>query len=186
MQKFVRRALTTFVFSTLAFVQPSFEAKAFSFTPEFTATPNPIIAGQSSTLRLDVIVTGFLDNQDIQSVTGSITLFSGTGFSATDLFPIDINLGFFGGYIRGEQDAFLYPDPGIFSASYSFALSVVACVHNTTDCATAPIAGSGGLDLVVNPVAAQTPLPAALPLFATGLGALGLIGWWRKRKAQAA
>ena len=33
---------------------------------------------------------------------------------------------------------------------------------------------------------ATTPLPAALPLFATGLGALGLIGWWRKRKAQAA
>jgi hypothetical protein len=27
------------------------------------------------------------------------------------------------------------------------------------------------------------PLPAALPLFATGLGALGLLGWWRKRKA---
>jgi hypothetical protein len=30
-----------------------------------------------------------------------------------------------------------------------------------------------------------TPLPAALPLFATGLGGLGLIGWRRKRKAQA-
>jgi hypothetical protein len=30
------------------------------------------------------------------------------------------------------------------------------------------------------------PVPAALPLFATGLGALGLIGWWRRRKAQAA
>jgi hypothetical protein len=30
-----------------------------------------------------------------------------------------------------------------------------------------------------------TPLPAALPLFATGLGALGLIGWRRKRKAAA-
>ena len=28
-----------------------------------------------------------------------------------------------------------------------------------------------------------TPLPAALPLFATGLGALGLLGWRRKRKA---
>jgi hypothetical protein len=27
-----------------------------------------------------------------------------------------------------------------------------------------------------------TPLPAALPLFATGLGALGLIGWRRTRK----
>jgi hypothetical protein len=31
----------------------------------------------------------------------------------------------------------------------------------------------------------QTPLPAALPLFATGLGALGLLGWRRKRKALA-
>ena len=32
----------------------------------------------------------------------------------------------------------------------------------------------------------QTPLPAALPLFATGLGAMGLLGWRKKRKAAAA
>lgn len=31
-----------------------------------------------------------------------------------------------------------------------------------------------------------TPLPAALPLFVSGLGALGLFGWRRKRKASAA
>ena len=30
------------------------------------------------------------------------------------------------------------------------------------------------------------PLPATLPLFATGLGALGLLDWRRKRKARAA
>ena len=30
------------------------------------------------------------------------------------------------------------------------------------------------------------PIPAALPLFATGLGALGLLGWWRKRRSVAA
>ena len=30
-----------------------------------------------------------------------------------------------------------------------------------------------------------TPLPAALPLFAGGLGALGLLGWRRKRKQAA-
>ena len=34
--------------------------------------------------------------------------------------------------------------------------------------------------------AGETPLPAALPLFASGLGALGLIGWRKKRKAQLA
>jgi PEP-CTERM motif len=32
-------------------------------------------------------------------------------------------------------------------------------------------------------VVSQVPLPAALPLFATGLGALGLLAWRRKRKA---
>jgi hypothetical protein len=36
---------------------------------------------------------------------------------------------------------------------------------------------------VIAPTA--TPLPAALPLFAGGLGGLGLLGWRRKRKAHA-
>jgi hypothetical protein len=41
-----------------------------------------------------------------------------------------------------------------------------------------------GLTLVYDYTPAATPLPAALPLFATGLGALGLLGWRRKRKAR--
>jgi hypothetical protein len=32
----------------------------------------------------------------------------------------------------------------------------------------------------------STPLPAALPLFASGLGVMGLLGWRRKRKRAAA
>ena len=56
------------------------------------------------------------------------------------------------------------------------------------------IAGSCSVGLLVdvgrnfNPgtwASSETPLPAALPLFATGLGALGLLGWRRKRKATA-
>jgi hypothetical protein len=35
------------------------------------------------------------------------------------------------------------------------------------------------------PNVATTPLPAALPLFASGLGAMGLLGWRRRRKVQA-
>jgi hypothetical protein len=44
----------------------------------------------------------------------------------------------------------------------------------------------GTLAFVLNTSApSTTPLPATLPLFASGLGALGLLGWRRKRKAQA-
>jgi hypothetical protein len=53
--------------------------------------------------------------------------------------------------------------------------------------------GSGGFtksagydNFLVDINTAATQLPAALPLFATGLGALGLLGWRRKRKAAAA
>ena len=37
----------------------------------------------------------------------------------------------------------------------------------------------------VEGVEGQLPLPGALPLFATGLGALGLLGWRRRRKLAA-
>ena len=42
---------------------------------------------------------------------------------------------------------------------------------------------SGGFETSVA-TSGVVPLPAALPLFATGLGALGLLGWRRKRKAR--
>jgi hypothetical protein len=40
-------------------------------------------------------------------------------------------------------------------------------------------------NFTVNQDVLTTPLPAALPLFATGLGAVGLLGWRRKKKAAA-
>src|SRR5262245_8431521 len=39
--------------------------------------------------------------------------------------------------------------------------------------------GNGGTGV------ASVPLPAALPLFATGLGGIGLLVWWRKRRARS-
>jgi hypothetical protein len=44
---------------------------------------------------------------------------------------------------------------------------------------------SAAFEFGFDPSPAATPLPGALPLFATGLGALGLLGWRRKRRAQA-
>jgi hypothetical protein len=50
------------------------------------------------------------------------------------------------------------------------------------------VAISGGSGFYVNDIEVNdslaTPLPAALPLFATGLGALALLGWRRKRPAR--
>jgi hypothetical protein len=40
-------------------------------------------------------------------------------------------------------------------------------------------------DVALTTPVAATPLPAGLPLLATGLGGLGLLGWRRKRRAQA-
>jgi hypothetical protein len=45
---------------------------------------------------------------------------------------------------------------------------------------------NGHISTVSESIAPITPLPAALPLFATGLGALGLFGWLVKRKNTAA
>jgi hypothetical protein len=48
---------------------------------------------------------------------------------------------------------------------------------------TGPDADSFTLEIGV--ASTTTPLPAALPLFATGLGVMGLLGWRRKRKGAA-
>ena len=65
------------------------------------------------------------------------------------------------------------------SADAAYLLTTYGCTLN--DCiANVPIV----FDVTL--ASSSTPLPAALPLFATGLGALGLLGWRRKRKATAA
>ena len=63
--------------------------------------------------------------------------------------------------------------PGVFSTD-----EYTICQPCSHDPATASGFGT-------EVIATVTPLPAALPLFATGLSALGLLGWRRKRKAAA-
>ncbi len=84
------------------------------------------------------------------------------------------------------------PGSGYTSASYS---NWIEFAYNYS---SAPIltftAGASGdgydnfidyVDPMVSGNIGATPLPAALPLFASGLGGLGFLGWRRKRKAAA-
>jgi hypothetical protein len=87
--------------------------------------------------------------------------------------------------LSGITDLLNVPEPNGYSIAYSggaggtnylVQLQLVTDDDPSNDISVT----SSALGAVV------TPLPAAFPLFATGLGALGLLGWRRKRKAQAA
>ena len=87
--------------------------------------------------------------------------------AATNLLASDFTA------IGGSTHPNFAGDPIIFGVEASLA--------STDSSITAINAFFDNIDVTVNP----TPLPAALPLFATGLGAMGLFGWRRKRKEQA-
>jgi hypothetical protein len=77
-------------------------------------------------------------------------------------------------------------DAGGFTDPY-FCISTANCgpLNFVYDSPVNNNSANLGFTLVRTGDIGATPLPAALPLFATGLGALGLLGWRRKRKNAA-
>ena len=78
----------------------------------------------------------------------------------------------------------LYVIQNMLLAAGSYALDTYLGTCASSACSTDKSLVDPQYQVLFTPVA--TPLPAALPLFATGLGALGLLGWRRKRKAATA
>ena len=116
-----------------------------------------------------------------------------TGFRdnhGTDIFggdtaaPIDSNGLIFAisnNPLRGQDALFAAWDNG----GGAFAFLISGTLTDVFDVYYKISVGSGDIALTGSENS-QTPLPAALPLFATGLGALGLLGWRRKKKAATA
>jgi hypothetical protein len=77
-----------------------------------------------------------------------------------------------------------FPAHSFFDIFVDIDIPILGSVGGSTWDAHNHLAGAPNRS--VNPLIAQTPLPAALPLFATALGAMGLLGWRRKRRAIAA
>jgi hypothetical protein len=82
----------------------------------------------------------------------------------------------------------LVAENGTTWANAASVLAVDTCGAAYSHCFQAIEGGgqfAGYVDLSVDPQGTVTPLPGALPLFASGLGALGVLGLRRKRKTQA-
>lgn len=132
------------------------------------SSANPIGAYLPSTQALDAGATGF----DVYQVDlGSATLQSPSNPNVSPLETLSSSLPL-GSYIV----AFFDTDTTTCVKKERGTCIETAEFYDST-------ANSGAIFETGTPTA--TPLPAALPLFATGLGGLGLLGWRRKRKAQA-
>jgi len=122
-----------------------------------------------SPFKMEFIFGGYTDTEGPHATSG----FVAEGATVNDsIFALNIfspSVGLVG------STSFSTPKtsgvPFIFAAgpgSYSFSID-----------GGHPEGGNARYDIRIT---ATTPLPATLPLFATGLGALGLLGWRRKRK----
>jgi len=74
-----------------------------------------------------------------------------------------------------------FTDPAVFFGEEAGVVGFPPSFETPSLTSTLELEGVG----VAAAPPAATPLPATLPLFATGLGALGLLGWRRKRKGGA-
>jgi hypothetical protein len=198
-----------------------------SVVDTFTVSPNPINAGASSLLDLNLSITADPGYFNAQFTGGTVTLYSGVG--PQDSFTITPGIN-----PQDFQQSYIYPLAGNFfpsftvTANYSEQYQVyqqtgqywqssgywyyysyscgffstctgsywvdtshwVPLYGYVTYTATGSFSDRGNLSLVVNPLvdggpAQATPLPAALPLFAGGLGVVALLARRRKQKRAA-
>ena len=127
------------------------------FAGEFSGTNTGIFSQISEFVRDLSTVGGLTDNELIHSISNQ-----------TATLPASLTLPFM--HVVTSDD---------FVAGSNFVIRVIDQNNNL-------VAGANGLlapSMVSVEVVSETPLPTALPLFVSGLGGLGLLGWRRKKRA---
>ncbi len=180
-------------------------AKASPITYTESATVTGSLAGTAFTNDL-ITITGTGDTANVVNSSGLLTnlvtaTFALTGggsgtFTTQSIFVFDNQNLSFAGFQRSGFGGDILETSNSAFATYALATSLapVSGTGFTNGVSTSFSTSAGALiiSLVtgnatfsastgINPV----PLPGALPLFATGLGALGLLGWRRKKKLAA-
>jgi hypothetical protein len=134
------------------------------------------------------IISGLQDNLANQAAASVQVTSNPAGFGVGEYVgsPLknifDVNAGAIT-LVNFQSLGVLNSTPAVICCSLgmgTFGLNLAAA--GLTNSAGVLLQDSAGLTFTL---VAETPLPAALPLFATGLGALGLLGWRRKKKAAA-
>jgi hypothetical protein len=150
------------------------------------------VAVQASTLTYDVTLTAISGPESgsgsftiTAPSTGSGTLTMNNGLTAMDfkIDGLDFSLDSSSGVAYSHQGSSLVLAGLIYGGQIGtnqlFSISLGSNgLYSFTD--SAP--GGSAYDTFGSVSVSQTPLPTSLPLLATGLGALAMFGWWRKRK----
>jgi hypothetical protein len=161
-----------------------------------TISPNVIPEKQFATLDVRISLNLFPDHQtgylleSADFVSGLVTLYpTGTNIAGVS-FPIQPSGGF-----ADFNFTFIYPfapngDPHVTITGLQYTDKFVCIGFSCTPLIFQPIfeipdlSFSVPLTVVHVPEFSETPLPAALPLFASGGALLGFLGWRRKRKVN--
>jgi hypothetical protein len=127
-------------------------------------------------------------NVDLSSGAGS----GDSAFGLTTLFDISGTLGSGSGTISHDDGVSIYDDGSlvlnssapttVITNGFSFSGGAFRLIYAAANGDPSVL----NIDFVANPPVSSVPLPATLPLFATGLGALGFAGWRKRKKAKAA
>jgi hypothetical protein len=158
----------------------SYPANALTFQFSFNNGPTDDPA-QSLVVG---IITGLQDNQANQNALSVQVTRNPAGFGL-------------GEYVGSPFENFFSVSAGAITSAAFLSFGslntspAVTCCTLSIDTFFGPGLSNGDEGVATNGTnlaftgVAETPLPAALPLFATGLGGLGLLGWRRKKKAAA-